>query len=297
MNPIAIVKAKKLKRPPTSICSAFGRVYVATKGRRVFYFSDDGKTSKSIKFACQVNSVCSNNDTLFCAQADGKIFGLNEASKSIFKVSSGDSSIICSAFCEDLFVADGNGKITVFGTNSLVKNSYFIESLSVTDFDISKSKILAVSFQNSQKICIFETSSKKESTSVKLSEDYPEICKILAEDQLVIGTTKGLVSIFSMITKKRISFCKLGSKIASVHIINRNLLLVGTVNSKISLISISDFNKMDIVEKIDVDGIPVDFCSHNGVVVCALSRESRLGRWDLNRKAHNQIIHLKIDSL
>ena len=154
--------------------------------------------------------------------------------------------------------------------NSLLKNTYFIESSSIVDFDVSKSNLIVASFVNNQKINVFDIS-KKENTFIKLLEGYPEITRFLKDDKILVGSSKGSIDIFSTITKKRITFYKLNSPISSIYILDASMIVVGTVDCKITLLSISEVNKIEEIHKIDVPGIPVAFCIHKEHLLCAIS--------------------------
>ena len=93
-------------------------------------------------------------------------------------------------------------------------------------------------------------------------------------------------------TKKRISYLKLGYEVTAIHIINSTSFLVGIPN-KIFLLDCSNFNKMEIIDQIEIDGIPIAFDGEEEFY-CAISRESRLGRWKRDRNGHNMILKLKL---
>lgn len=284
---------KKLKRPPTSVCSAFGRIFVATKGRRVFYVTEDGKTLKSIIFAHQINTLCASEHVVFCSQKNGSIFGLNSEHKVVFRANVGNASAVSSLFDQDLFVASENRKIVMLGDNSILKNSFFFAGTPLVQFDFSKSRILAVALQNDQHIRLLDIASKEKST-FKTADGYPETVKFLRDNFAAVGTSKGTLSVFSVVTRKRVSFLKFAHPIASLWVVGQNSMLVGTADCKISLVDLSEFNKMVLVDQIHVGGIPVEFCWHENEIACAISRESRLGRWNVAVDSHNQLIRLKI---
>lgn len=289
---LEVTYKKKLKRSPTSICSAFGRLFAATKGKRVFYVMEDGNTLKSIVFSHQVNTLCATEHILFCAQQNGDIFGLNSKHKVVLRASIGDTSAISSLFEQDLFVASEK-KVAVLGTNSLLKNSFFFAGTSLIQIDLSKSGMLAAALQNDQHIQLLDTVSKEKST-FKISDGYPETVRFLNNDLVAVGTSKGTLGLFSVTTRKRISFLKFSHTISSLWAADETSMLVGTADCRISLVGLSEFNKLVLLDQIPTGGIPVEFCRHEDRIGCAVSRECRLGRWNIARNAHNQIISLKI---
>lgn len=289
---LEITYKKKLKRPPTSVCSAFGRVFVATKGKRVFCVMEDGKTLKSIVFSHQVNTLCASEHTLFCSQKDGGVFGLNSKHKVSFKASVGSGGAVSSLFSDDLFVASENKKIVVLGANSLVKNSFFFAGTPLVQFDLSN-RILAVILQNDQHVQLLDISSKEKNT-FKAADGYPEVIKFIRDGFVAVGTSKGSLSLFSTVTRKRVSFLKFTHSISSLWAVSQTSVLVGTTDCRISLVDLSGFNKMILVDQISIGGIPVEFCEHGSEIACAVSRESRLGRWNVSESAHNQLIKLKV---
>lgn len=290
---LEIIKKTKLKRPPTSICSTFDRIYVATKGKRVFMIDNKTCEIKSIKFTKQVNTIATDKEILFCGQVDGNIFGLNDKHKTIFKANSGDSKIVYSKFFNDLFIGNENGKLSIFGVNSLLKNTLYFNENSIQCFDTFETGKLAVIFQNCQMVEVVDLNCK-ERIQIKISDGYPEIIKILTEDKILIGTAKGSVAIYSITSKKKITFLRLNSRISSIHLLDVNTFVIGTVECNLNIITVSDYNKMILVDTLITDGIPVDMCINDDKIYCAVSRESRLGRWNTSRKSHNMILNLKV---
>lgn len=253
---------------------------------------EDGKTLKSIVFSHQVNTLCAAEHTLFCGQQDGGIFGLNSKHKVAIRASIGGTPAISSLFNQDLFIASEK-KVAVLGTNSLLKNSFFFTGTPLIQIDLSRSGMLAVALQNDQHVQLLDTSSK-EKTTFKISDGYPEAIRFLSDDLIVVGTSKGTVGLFSVATRKRISFLKFPHTVSSLWAARETSMLVGTTDCKVSLVGLSEFNKLVLLDQIPAGGIPVEFCRHGDRISCAVSRESRLGRWNIVRGAHNQIINLKI---
>jgi hypothetical protein len=280
----------KLCRPPTSISQCFGRIYVSTKGKRVF-FTNDMRSFKSIVFGHQVNSLTSSEETLYCSQQNGQVFGLNEKHKSVFKVSIGESECVYSLFNNQLYVGSTSKKVTVFGIDSLLKNAYFINETPLIYFDISENNVLSAVSQN-EPLVQFVDLKTKEKQRLKIVDGFPEIIKYLKNDVLIIGTTTGMLNCFSTVNFKRISYLKFNSQITSIYVISSTLILVG-VPSFIYLVDFSKFNKMEISSELKIDGIPIDFCGKDKIY-CAISRESRLGRWKKCKTAHNQVIEMEI---
>lgn len=290
---ISVDKKLKLCRPPTSIHTAFGKIYVSTKGKRIFC-TEDLKTFKSILFSAQVNSVCFGEDILLCGQENGALFGLNSKHKTVFKSSVGDSSVVVALFndiTEDFMVASENNKISLYNKDAILKNTFFVCETPLVCFDVSRNNLISAVSQNNQNVHLLDMKSKEKST-LKIFDGYPEIVRFIKDDVLVVGTSTGSLSIFSMINKKRISFHKFEQSITSIHVIDESRILVG-ISSAIHLLDISNFNTIEIVDKIEVDGIPVDFTGKDRIY-CALSRESRLGRWLKYKEGHNQIIQISI---
>lgn len=290
---LEVVESQKLKKPPTSICSAFNRTYVSTKGKRLFYFPGDGSPAKSIKFTQQVNSLSTNGNMLFCSQQDGSIFGLNSNNKSTFRSSVGETKPIYTIWNDGLYIASQNNKITVLSENSLVKNTYYFTGLPIVQFALSRAGMLSVVLQNEQNIQLINTETKEKSI-IKTSDGYPEAVKFIGDNLIISGSSKGNVGLFSLSTKKKLSFLKLDSAVSSISVLPNQLFLVGTIDCKISLVSVADFNKLVLVDQLTVDGIPIDFIEHNEDILCAISRESRLGRWHVSRTSHNQVIKVRI---
>lgn len=287
---IEIVSKSKLKRPPTDVCEFQNKIYVSTKGKRVFY-SSDMKTFKSIVFSEQVNSLCSNSELIFALQKDGMIFGLNNKHKSAFKIKIGDSPCIFGLFNsqnDELLVGSENMKISVFSPDGILKNTLYSTEGPLVYFDTSD-KLIARCSLNCQNI---EFSSLKDKFTIKILDGFPEILKFASTDTLLIGSSTGTVSSFSVLTKKRISFLKLENEITAIHIINSKTFLVGCPGY-IYLIDFSNFNKMEIIDQIKVDGIPIAFCGTNDIY-CGISRESRLGRWKKFKNGNNSVIKISI---
>lgn len=290
---ITVTSKAKLKAPPTAVCSAFGRVYIATKSRRVFH-SADFVTFKSIRFSFGVNTLCTNGELLFCGQSDGSVFGLNEKHKSLFKVKIGETPCIQSFFDseeEELFVGTENKKITVFSKEELQKNAYFVGSTPLADFDISDNRTLASVSQVDQSIQLIDLKSK-EKTTIKGSDGFPETIRFLSDGGFLTGSSGGYLSYFSQGSKKRVSFLKTKGPITAIHILDDESVLIGTPGA-ILLVDFSNFNRFEVVDEIEIDGIPISFFGKE-TIYCGISRESRLGRWQKYKKGHNQVIALNI---
>lgn len=283
---LQISKIESLKRPPTSIIFAFDRIYVSTKGNRVYY-SQKERGFKGIKFSNKVFSLCSSDKAVYCAQTDGNIFGLNSLNKVVFRAFIGDQKTSSIVFNDDLFCSQ-KAKITVLGETSIVKNTFFFNELPIVDFDAFNKKI-AVCTLNCQKINI----SDSEKFDLKILDGFPEFVKFYNSDFLLVGSSTGFVHLFSLENKKRCSYLKLDGAISALTVIS-NTLLVGTSSLKIYLIEISEENKLILKAEETVDGIPIGFCNDGNVFYSALSRESRSGRWYFNRKSHNQVISIKL---
>lgn len=291
---ISIDKKIKLCRPPTSIHTAFGKIYVSTKGKRIFC-TEDFKTLKSILFSSQVNSLCYGEDILLCGQNNGALFGLNSKHKTVFKSSVGDSSIILALFnhlTEDFMVASENNKISLYSKEAILKNTFFICETPLICFDISKNNLISAVSQNNQNIHLYDLKTKEKST-LKMFDGYPEIVKFVKDDLLIVGTSTGNLSIFSMINKKRISFHKFNQSITAIHVINESTIVIGML-SAIHLLDISNFNTIEIADTVEIDGIAIDFAVKEKMIYCAISRESRLGRWQKCKEGKNQIVSLKL---
>ncbi|ELA41256.1 uncharacterized protein VICG_01745 [Vittaforma corneae ATCC 50505] len=290
---LSITAKAKLCKPPTAICCCFDKTYIATKGRRVF-FTDDMRTFKSILFSSQVNSLACSENLLFCCQKNGSVFGINSKHKTAFKTSIGESECIYSVFdpaADNLLVGSKSKKVSIFGLNTILKSSYFINESPLAYFDVSDSHTLAGISQNDQNIQ-FVNLKTKEKLSLRIIDGFPEILKYLKSDVLIVGSSTGVLNCFSTINMKRISFLKLGSAITAIHILGSTHLLVGTV-CFIYLVDLSNFNRMVIAQELPVDGIPIGFFGTE-VIYCAISRESRLGRWLKCKKGHNQLVVLSI---
>lgn len=287
-----ITQKNKICRQPTAICLCFDKLYVSTKGKRVF-FSQNNSSFKSILFSSQVNSLSSSENLLFCAQKNGAIFGLNKSHKTVFKAIIPNSQCILSFFDfsnDQLFIGSSNKKVTIFGTDSILKNSYFINDSPLAYFDLSKDDVLCGVSQNDETVQ-FTNLKTKEKSQLKIIDGFPEIVKFLKNDLLIVGTSTGMLNCFSTVNMKRISFLKFKDSISSIHIVSSTKILVGVPNF-IFLIDFSNFNKMEILQEIQIDGIPVDFCGKEKVY-CAISRESRIGRWKRCKDGKNQIITLE----
>lgn len=289
---IEITAKSKLKRCPTDICYFQDKIYISTKGKRVFY-SADFKTFKTILFTSQVNSLSTNSQVLFASQKNGAIFALNSAHKTIFKINAGDSQcihLLCDMENDDIFVGLENKKICLFSSSGISKNNFYFNEGPLVDFDVSKEKLIAKCTQNDQNVNF----SNKEKFTIKVADGFPEIVKFITSDLILIGSTTGILNCFSKITKKRISFLKLADQISSICPLTKTSFLVGIPN-RIILVDFSNFNKMEIIDEIEVNGIPVAFCSENKEIFVAISRESRIGRWRKEKEGDNQVLRLKIE--
>lgn len=290
---INVVMKAKLKKQPTSISTAFGRVYVATKGKRVF-FTTDCITFKSIRFSSSVNTLSSSKNMLFCGQADGNVFGLDSAHKTAFKTVASNSSCIDSIYShssDELLMGTESKKILIYGKEKNLKESYFVNTTPFIAFSLSKDNLLACISQLEQNIQFIDLKTKEKSF-LKYTDGFPEVLDFLRDDLILVGSSTGIISCFSLINKKKVSFLHMKSPITAIHVISKNLFLAGSLRS-IHLIDFSSFNKMQIIDEIEVDGIPVAF---NGkeTIYCAVSRESRLGRWQKCTDGHNQLLKLNI---
>lgn len=283
----------KLSSPPTAVCKEFGRLYVATKNKRVYCAKDDA-TLRSIRFSHCVNTLTSNGQILFCGQTDGSLFGLNEKHKSEFKVAVGDTKCIQSQYdrnADDLLVGSENRKILVFGKEEMLKNSYFINNTPLADFDLQNSLLAAIS-QIDQSINVIDLRSKEKDT-IKHTDGFPEVVKFIRDDIIVVGSTSGTVSCFSTANRKRICYLKMEGPVSALHVLSSELLLVGT-KGKIALVGFSNFNTLAKIEEVEVEGIPVAFDGKKEVY-CALSRESRLERWLKCKDGKNLVVKLNIN--
>lgn len=285
------VKELKIKKPPTSVCSQFNNIYVSTKGKRVFYTSDT-REFKSILFSSQVNSMTASNCILFCVCEDGKVFGLSENHKVIYRSSAGDSvatHCLYDSATADIMVSTFSKKIVILTEHSMLKDSYFCFETPVIYFDFSVDRNLACVSQNNKNIKIF---SLKESNDLKVVDGFPEVLKFISNEIIVVGTSKGSIQIYSIKTRKRITGLDTGSEVHSIFIIDSNYFLVG-LSSKICLYKYDNFS-IELIDELPVNGIPVAFCLHNKGITAAISRESRLGRWNLMKKGRNSILSLEI---
>lgn len=288
---LSLIASKKLGKSPVAICSQFQRVYVSTKGRRIFY-TEDMEMFKSVLFSSQVNSFSKIADILFCCQKDGAVFALTKDHKTARKIHVGDAGCIQSLTNNtELYISTGK-KIAVFTTADLSpRPAYFISDLPIVTFDVSDENI-AAGVLNDPNIQVVSKISKAK-TVLKLPEGFPEIVKFIKNDVVVVGSTTGVLSIFSTVNMKRISFLKFKFAPTAIQILSSTRLLVG-MKFEVHLVDISQFNRMESIFKMEVAGIPVDFWG-DGPIYCAVSRESRFGRWDKCTSGQNQIIKMAVE--
>ncbi|KAM0680012.1 hypothetical protein GINT2_001698 [Glugoides intestinalis] len=290
---INVIMKAKLKKQPTSISTAFGRVYVATKGKRIF-FSSDCALFKTIRFSSSVNTLSSSKNILFCGQTDGTVFGLDSNHKTEFKTVIGNSSCIESIYnhsSNELLIGTENKKISIYGQDASLRASYFVNNTPFVSFSLSKENLIACISQLEQTVQLIDLNTKQKST-LKYTDGFPEVIEFLKDDSILVGSSTGVISCFSLINKKKVSFLNMKNPITAIHVINKTLFLVGSLRS-ICLVDFSSFNKMNIVDELEVDGIPVAFDGKDDIY-CAVSRESRLGRWQKCKEGHNQLLKMNI---
>ena len=188
-----------------------------------------------------------------------------------------------------MLVCSENKKISLFSSNAILKNTFYSTEGPLVNFDISTDRVLAICSLNNQNI---EFISPKEKFFIKIIDGFPEIIKFIRNDAILVGSSTGMVSCFSTLTKKRISFLKIEDQITAMHVINTHSFLIG-YPGHILLIDFSNFNKMEISDRISIDGIPVAFHGDSNIY-CCISRESRIGRWRKFKEGHNSVLNIKL---
>lgn len=292
--PMKIILNKKvsLKRPPTDICAIFGNLYVSTKGKRVYFIKKDSKQMKSILFSSQVNSLETSSSTLFCSCKDGKVFGLSDTHKILYRAMSdekGSTKCIFNDKNKELYVATYNKKISVLSEDGILKKMLYCHETPVIDIKLSFDSYIAAISQNNKNLIIFDNYETKPKY-IKILYGFPEVL-LYHDNYLIVGTDNGNLLIFSSKTHKKLNFTDLKSSIHSLFIYDNNTILVGTGNCKIIL---CDLESLKVLDEISCDGIAIGFCKYENEIVAALSRESRLGRWKKNKNSHNSLKFLQI---
>lgn len=292
--PMKIILNRKvsLKRPPTDICTIFGNLYVSTKGKRVYFIKKDSKQMKSILFSSQVNSLETSSSIMFCSCKDGKVFGLSNTHKILYRSMSdekGSTRCIFNDKIKELYVATYNKKISVLSEDGILKKMLYCHETPVVDIKMSFDSSIAAISQNNKNIIIFDNYESKPK-SIKVLHGFPEVL-LYHDTYLIVGTDNGNLLIFSSKTHKKLNFIDLKTSIHSLFMYDENTILVGTGNCKIILCNLET---LEILDEMILDGIPIGFCKYENEIVAALSRESRLGRWGKIKNCHNSLKFIQI---
>ncbi|KAI5149482.1 hypothetical protein ENBRE01_0925 [Enteropsectra breve] len=281
----------ELKRPPTDICAAFGRIYVSTKSKRIFCIDPAAKTQKSILFSGQVNAFAASEDTLFCACKDDKIFGINSAHKTVFKSNADGSEAIRCVFDkvrDSLLVATAKQKIMVLGSNSMLKNTFYSSYSPIVGLGCTTEGKVAVATENCSEIKIF-CGDKKEPEIINASGEFIACFKLISRDLLIAGLANKKIALINIKTKKKIAEVETDSEILSIGVISSSIFVVGCVGKTMSFYTIVQ-SKIEHSEHIALTGLPVAFVLAEKQLAVAVSRESAYGRWARDKSAQNAVL-------
>lgn len=292
---IKVLAELRIPRPPTDICAPQDRLYVATKGKRVFFAAGGLEGVKSILFSSQVTALSASESVLYCGCEDGTIYGLSPAHKTVFKVAVGPTEITSMLYHKtrsDIFAGAHNRKIVQLGENSIVKNTFYGYDSPVASFDVSANGTLASASQNNQNIKVVNANTK-DPKHLRLPCGFSESVKFLSNDYLLVGTLSGQLHVYRTRSLELADTVSVPAGICAMHLHQDGTLLLGLVNATIVVCRLCKAHP-EPTETIQAGGIPVAFSTYRGSVAVAVSREKRMGRWNRTRGGKNKIILLSI---
>lgn len=290
------VKEYKLKGPPTALCAAFGCLYVATKGKRVFFLRSGESVFKSILFSSQVDALGASDTTLYCGCSDGKIFGLASTHKITFRAASDSSGVTHCVFDRahaSLLVSTAGKKVQAFGENSILGNTFYCYDTPVIGFDVSGGGALACVSQNNRSIKVFGADSK-ELKPLRTAAGFPEALVFVTDERILVGSLSGTLRLYSVRTREVLCTARAPGGIHSLYVQN-DIVLAGLGNSALALYRISG-NEIVDAGGCAMPGIPVAFCQCEDGIAIAASREPRLGRWGVQKAGHNKVVIARIEN-
>ncbi len=288
-----LVSEIPLKRAPTSISYFGDNLYVSTKSNRVFYFPPGLNLQKSIVFKTQVNFLHSANGILYCGCTDGKIFGIKEDHKTVFKTHSDNSPITYCKFdkiTDKLIVSNTKSKIFTFNEFGLTQNTFYCQTMPITCFDTNSVALLCATEQNNKQLTFIELIDSTQ-FNLKIKYGFPESILFISDTSFIVGTTNGHIHLYNKYKNnfKLTNTHTVSGGIESLFLINKNSFIVGLSNCTFLVFDIIN-NKIALTDSYKTNGIPIQFCNYKNKIAVIVSREPRLGRWNHQKKGKNQML-------
>ncbi|KAI4291647.1 hypothetical protein PAPHI01_0921 [Pancytospora philotis] len=285
-----IVAKYPLKRPPTDVAARGSRLYVSTKGKRIFFLAEGNDGLKSILFAAEVGAMSAADDALYCGCSDGRIFGLSDAHKVVFRATAdpaGVTGVLYDRAREELLVSTYSKKILAFAQNSILKNTLYCYDTAVADFDVAPCGVVASVSENNQRVKLV-VPGVEEPRILHLKEGFSESVRFLSNELLLVATLGGALSVYRVKTLEPVCTIKAGAGVLAMHVLKDNHVLLGCDNSTLECYRLAG-RSLELVGTHEVAGLPVAFCDFRGATAVALSREPRRGRWGMSRSGKNAV--------
>lgn len=292
MNP-NIISEITIKRPPISVVAFNDKLYVATKGYKVYCFENVEEKPKFITFKYHVNFLTASNNIIYCACDNGKIIGLDKFHKTVFKTHPENSSV---TYCKydkitnKLIVGNKNSKLYSFSENGITQHSLLCTTMPITSFDTNSKAVLCSATQNNKTLHFFDLLKTVKST-LKIEKGFPETVLFVSENLILVGTVEGFIHLYAKI-KNNYKLCDtyVGSgSVETIFLLDNQRFLVGFSKCKIAEYKIEN-NNMNLVYMMETKGIPIQFCKYKHDIAVAISREPKMGRWNRKKKGFNQIL-------
>jgi len=214
-----------LRAAPTDVCISDDTLYVSTKSKRVYFIKKGARLVKSIRFSSQVNALGSAAAGIYCACADGRVFGLNAQHKVTFRATADTAG--CTALAIDharreVAVASYGRKVELLLDNGILKNTFYVEDTPVSSVAISEQGVIACASQNKRTVALFN-SLTGDRQPITVPVGFPEATTFTGSDRLIIGTAAGAIYVYSVRSRKLIASCIGGAAIHVDHGVSEDI--------------------------------------------------------------------------
>lgn len=289
-------KEYALSYSPTALAANSGNIYIAVKGKALFFIPLDSRKLESVPFVDQITSLAAGGNALYCGCKGGDIIGITSKHSTCFKASIDKTPITHCAYDpyrSEILASSHGRKIVIFGDNGIQKNSHFFYTTPVVSFRFTKEGMIAGISENNQVVRLVDSIGKSHK-ELKLSGGFPESIIFSNREHLLVGTNTGSVQLYSLKTMKLVAECNTGASVITLCCFKDNTFLLGTTRPELLILSVEG-SSMEIAGSWELEGIPVAIEAVGDEIVLALGREPRLGRWGRMSKGKNRIVFIKIE--